>query len=99
MCAVVRYHGRFRLCVFLLYAPDFLFCHVESDYDRYYQITAIDLYSRKRIAELIDKILHTDYLDHAGIDEFEHIRKGLRDLMKYIPVGKIIYDTDFDDEI
>ena len=50
-------------------------------------------------AELIDKILHTDYLDHAGIDEFEHIRKGLRDLMKYIPVGKIIYDTDFDDEI
>ena len=50
-------------------------------------------------AELIDKILHTDYLDHAGIDEFEHIRKGLRDLMKYIPVGKIIYDTDFDDDI
>lgn len=50
-------------------------------------------------AELIDKILHTDYLDHAGIDEFEHIRKGLRDLMKYIPVDKIIYDTDFDDEI
>ncbi|CAM1379162.1 DEAD/DEAH box helicase family protein [Fretibacterium fastidiosum] len=50
-------------------------------------------------AELIDKVLHTDYLDHAGIDEFEHIRKGLRDLMKYIPVGKIIYDTDFDDEI
>lgn len=50
-------------------------------------------------AELIDKILHTDYLDHAGIDEFERIRKGLRDLMKYIPVGKIIYDTDFDDEI
>ena len=50
-------------------------------------------------AELIDKILHTDYLDHAGIDEFEHIRKGLRDLMKYIPVDRIIYDTDFDDEI
>ena len=50
-------------------------------------------------AELIDKILHTDYLDNAGIDEFEHIRESLRDLMKYIPVGKIIYDTDFDDEI
>ena len=50
-------------------------------------------------AELIDKILHIDYLDNAGIDEFEHIRKSLRDLMKYIPVGKIIYDTDFDDEI
>lgn len=50
-------------------------------------------------AELIDKILHTDYLDNAGINEFEHIRKSLRDLMKYIPTGKITYDTDFDDEI
>lgn len=50
-------------------------------------------------AELIDKILHTDYLDNAGINEFEHIRERLRDLMKYIPVSKIIYDTDFDDEI
>ena len=50
-------------------------------------------------AELIEKILHTDYLDNAGIDEFEHIRESLRDLMKYIPTGKIIYDTDFDDEI
>ena len=50
-------------------------------------------------AELIDKILHTDYLDNAGIDEFEHIRESLRDLMKYIPTGKTIYDTNFDDEI
>ena len=50
-------------------------------------------------AELIDKILHTDYLDNADIDEFEHIRESLRDLMKYIPTGRIIYDTDFDDEI
>ena len=50
-------------------------------------------------ADLIDKILHTDYLDNAGINEFEHIRESLRDLMKYIPNVKIIYDTDFDDEI
>ena len=50
-------------------------------------------------AELIDKILHTDYLDNAGINEFEHIRESLRDLIKYIPTSKIIYDTDFDDEI
>ena len=49
--------------------------------------------------KLIDKILHTDYLDNAGIDEFEYIRKSLRDLMKFIPTDKIIYDTDFDDEI
>lgn len=50
-------------------------------------------------AELIDKILHTDYLDRADIDDFEHIRVSLRDLIKYIPVPKIRYDTDFDDEI
>ena len=50
-------------------------------------------------AELIDKILHTDYLDNAGINEFEHIRESLRDLIKYIPQVQIRYDTDFDDEI
>ena len=51
-------------------------------------------------AELIDQILHTGYLDHAGINEFEHIRENLRDLMKYIPdAKKTIYNTNFDDEI
>ena len=50
-------------------------------------------------AELIDKILHTDYLESAGIDDFEEIREKLRNLMKYIPVGKTIYETDFDDQI
>ena len=50
-------------------------------------------------AELINKVLHTDYLDNAGINEFEHIRESLRGLMKYIPVGRAIYETDFDDEI
>ncbi|MDI9470682.1 MAG: type I restriction-modification enzyme R subunit C-terminal domain-containing protein, partial [Bacillota bacterium] len=50
-------------------------------------------------AELIDKILHTDYLENAGINEFEHIRESLRDLMKYIPVNRIIYCTDFEDDI
>ena len=50
-------------------------------------------------AELIDKILHTDYVETAGINEFEHIRENLRDLIKYIPVSKVCYDTNFDDEI
>ena len=35
--------------------------------------------------ELIDQILHTDYMENAGINEFENIRENLRDLMKYIP--------------
>ncbi|MCI7146501.1 MAG: DEAD/DEAH box helicase family protein [Clostridiales bacterium] len=50
-------------------------------------------------AELIDKILNTDYLENAGINEFEHIRERLRDLMKYLPKHDARYDTNFDDEI
>ncbi len=50
-------------------------------------------------ADLINKILHTDYLDNADINDFEHIRNSLRDLIKYIPIVKVRYDTDFDDEI
>ncbi len=50
-------------------------------------------------SELIDKILHTDYVDNAGINEFEHIRESLRNLIKYIPYDGAIYNTNFDDEI
>ena len=50
-------------------------------------------------SELINKILHTSYVEDAGIDEFEHIRENLRGLMKYLPTGIMKYDTDFTDEI
>ena len=50
-------------------------------------------------SELIDKILHTDYLENAGINEFEHIRECLRNLMKYLPRGGEVYDTNFTDSI
>ena len=50
-------------------------------------------------SELINKILHTDYVDNAGINEFEYIRTHLRHLMKYIPQNYVRYDTNFDDEI
>ena len=50
-------------------------------------------------AELIRKILHTDYLDNAGINEFEVIRENLRGLVKYIQGGHPTYTTNFDDEI
>jgi type I restriction enzyme R subunit len=50
-------------------------------------------------SELINTILHTSYLDDAGINEFEHIRENLRDLMKYIPRTGVKYITNFDDEI
>ncbi|WP_191378862.1 DEAD/DEAH box helicase family protein [uncultured Flavonifractor sp.] len=50
-------------------------------------------------SELIEKVLHTDYLDNAGINEFEHIRECLRNLMKYLPHDGAIYNTNFTDDI
>lgn len=50
-------------------------------------------------SELIQKILNTDYLGNAGINEFEEIREKLRDLMKYIPKSKLRYDTNFEDDL
>ena len=50
-------------------------------------------------APLIDKILHTDYVDNAGVNEFEHIREKLRNLMKYIINERYTYETNFDDQI
>lgn len=50
-------------------------------------------------SELINKILHTDYLNNCGINEFEHIRESLRNLMKYIPHNTLRYDTNFSDDI
>ena len=50
-------------------------------------------------SELINKILHTDYLENCGINEFEHIRESLRNLMKYIPHVGLKYDTNFTDDI
>lgn len=49
--------------------------------------------------ELINKILNTDYVDNAGINEFEEIREKLRNLMKYIPKEYNKYVTDFTDEL
>lgn len=49
---------------------------------------------------MIHQILHTDYIDRSGINEFEHIREKLRNLMKYIPKGgDLKYMTHFDDDL
>lgn len=50
-------------------------------------------------SSLISSILYENYLEMAGINEFEHIRENLRHLMKYLPKSKIAYFTDFKDEI
>ena len=49
--------------------------------------------------DLIQQILTTDYVEEAGVDEFEEIREKLRNLMKYLPNSSIRYDTNFTDEV
>ena len=50
-------------------------------------------------ADFLNKLIHTDYIANAGINEFECIRKNLRDLIKYIPKGGLKYTTNFIDDI
>ena len=49
--------------------------------------------------ELINKLINTNYIEDCGVNEFEEIRKALRNLMKYIPRGKAKYTTNFTDDI
>ena len=71
--------------------------------DLYHKVNAIaDVANIPEIqaqSDLIDKILNTDYMDHAGINEFEEIRSNLRNLMKYISKQSIRYDTNFEDNL
>jgi len=50
--------------------------------------------------ELIEQIQHNDFLECAGIRDFEGIRIKLRDLIKFIPhEERSRYDTNFTDDI
>lgn len=50
--------------------------------------------------ELLDQILHNDYLERAGISDFEEVREKLRDLIKFIPENeRVLYTTNFTDDI
>lgn len=50
-------------------------------------------------SDLINQILHTDYLDRAGINEFEYIREKLRGLMKYIPKPELKFNINLTDTL
>ena len=50
-------------------------------------------------ADFLNKLIYTDYIANAGINEFECIRKNLRELIKYIPKGGPKYTTNFIDDI
>ncbi|MBP5620401.1 MAG: DEAD/DEAH box helicase family protein [Thermoguttaceae bacterium] len=49
--------------------------------------------------DLLGKIVGSDYLLESGIDDFEHIRKELRDLIKFLPSKQARLDVNFTDEV
>ncbi|MDL2324942.1 DEAD/DEAH box helicase family protein, partial [Ruminococcaceae bacterium OttesenSCG-928-A16] len=50
--------------------------------------------------DLIEQIANNDYLERAGIADYEDVRIKLRDLIKFIPEDdRARYDTDFTDDI
>jgi type I restriction enzyme R subunit len=60
--------------------------------------TAIPAVAAQR--ELIEQVLHNDYLERAGIRDYEEIRTKMRSLIKFIPdEERSRYDTNFTDDI
>jgi len=50
--------------------------------------------------DLLEQIVHNDYLERAGIMDYEDVRIKLRNLIKFIPErDRYRYDTDFTDDI
>ncbi len=50
--------------------------------------------------DLLEQIVYNDYLERAGIMDYEDVRIKLRDLIKFIPEkDRYRYDTDFTDDI
>ena len=50
--------------------------------------------------EIIEQILYNDYLERAGVKDFEDIRIRLRNLIIFIPPGaREYYDTNFTDNV
>ncbi|MDR2855567.1 MAG: DEAD/DEAH box helicase family protein [Methanomicrobiales archaeon] len=66
-----------------------------SELSRYANIPAVAAQK-----EIIEQILHTDFLEQAGIMDYEDIRRRLRDLIDFIPSEeRSRYDTNFTDDI
>ena len=53
----------------------------------------------KAQSDFINTLLHTSYIEDAGINEFEEIRNRLRGLIKYVQVNMPKYETNFTDDI
>ena len=50
--------------------------------------------------ELLEQIIHNEFLERASIPDYEDMREKLRDLIKFIPEQeRVRYDADFTDDI
>lgn len=50
--------------------------------------------------DLLEQIIHNEFLERASIPDYEGVRQKLRDLIKFIPEQeRVRYDTDFTDDI
>lgn len=50
--------------------------------------------------ELIEQIIHSNFLERVDISDCENVRKSLRNLIKFIPEDeRVRYDTNFTDDI
>lgn len=50
--------------------------------------------------ELIEQIAHGDYLERAGVLDYDDVRIRLRDLIKFIPAReRVRYDVNFTDDV
>ena len=61
-----------------------------------------ELYNIPEVAKqrgLLEKILETDYLEHALLGDWEHVRMHLRGLIKYIPPKGQRYVTDLSEQV
>ncbi len=69
--------------------------HKAAELSKYGTIPAI-----AQQQELIEQIVHNDYLERAGISDYEDIRLKLRNLIQFIPEkDRVRYDTDFTDDV
>ncbi|OYS05111.1 DEAD/DEAH box helicase family protein [Lactobacillus johnsonii] len=53
----------------------------------------------KAKAELIKGILEPEYVESTNVQDLEHIRQNIRDLIQYLPKKGVVYYTNFTDTI
>lgn len=53
----------------------------------------------KAKADLIKVVSESEYIESANVQDLEHIRQNIRDLIQYLPKKGVVYYTNFTDSI